>query len=171
MNPFIIINFLKSYWKAIVVVLIVSGAYFSGYKTSSNKWETKIALERMAAIDAMKQKQNEFDEEKIFIAEKYEEYRKKHPTIKTKEVKIYVTQEDDSKCDVSSGFVRLHDAAAAGRVPETGSTTEPNDRAAADIKLSYIGEVVANNYSTCLIEFEKLKQLQAVIKAFKEKQK
>jgi len=170
-NPLLIINFLKSYWKTIVIVLIVSSAYFAGYKSSSDKWETKIALERMAAIEEAQKKQAEFDAEKIFIAEQYEEYRKKHPVIKTKEVKIYVTQEDDSKCDINAGFIRLHDTAtSAGRVSETGSATELDDRATTGIKLSDVGEVVANNYNVCLTEFEKLRQLQAVIKKFKEKQ-
>lgn len=63
-----------------------------------------------------------------------------------REVPVYVTPAADDRCIVPSGFVRLHDAAAAGRaLPE--SAGEPHD-APSGVALSAVGETVVANYGT-----------------------
>jgi type II secretory pathway pseudopilin PulG len=65
----------------------------------------------------------------------------------TKEVPVYVTAKADAACPVPLGFVRLHDAAAEGRVPDP-SAGDP-DAPAAGLALSAVADTVAGNYSTC----------------------
>lgn len=73
------------------------------------------------------------------------------------EVPAHVTPDDDARCTVNRGFVRLHDAAAAGRVPDpTGET----DAAPAGIALSAAAHRVAENYGACLQNAEQLIALQ-----------
>ena len=66
-------------------------------------------------------------------------------TIK-KKVPIYVPVETDAACILTRGFVRLHDAAAAGQLP--GPAGDP-DAAPAGIALSAVADTVADNYERC----------------------
>lgn len=67
-----------------------------------------------------------------------------------KEVPVYVDREDDQRCLVNRGFVRLHDAAARGTPPVPDSPGEPND-APSGIGLSTVAATVAGNYGECRV--------------------
>jgi len=66
-----------------------------------------------------------------------------------KEVPRYVTVEADAHCVVPAGFLRLHDAAAAGHLPGVarppGGVDEPSG-----VPLSVVSAAVADNYGTAL---------------------
>lgn len=79
-----------------------------------------------------------------------------------KEVPVYVPAQADAACSLSRGFVRLHDAAAAGSLPE--STSGP-DAAPAGIALSAVAGTVADNYQRCHENAAQLNALQAWIAA------
>jgi len=76
-----------------------------------------------------------------------------------REVPVYVTQTADAQCPVPVGFVRMHDAAAAGTVPDPGSAGDV-DAAAPGITLSGVASTVAYNYTTCHEIREQLISLQ-----------
>jgi hypothetical protein len=82
--------------------------------------------------------------------------REKGDTI-IKEVPVYVPVQADAACTINRGFVRLHDAAAVGALPEPAQDT---DAAAAGIALSAVAGTVATNYQTCHETAEQLKALQ-----------
>jgi hypothetical protein len=86
--------------------------------------------------------------------------REKGDTI-IKEVPIYVPVQADAACTINRGFVRLHDAAAAGALPEPARDA---DAAAADIALSAVAGTVANNYQTCHETAEQLTALQTWVR-------
>lgn len=86
--------------------------------------------------------------------------REKGDTI-FKEVPVYVPIQADAACTINRGFVRLHDAAAAGELPEP---TRDADEAAAGIALSAVAGTVAANYQTCHENVEQLKALQLWIR-------
>lgn len=170
------ISFFKKYWKAFAIALILGATYFAGVKNTTDKYEAKIQIIKNEAqqkiIDAqtdLKKKTDQYDKEKIYIAEQFEEYRKTHPVIKTKEVKIYVTPEADARCVVPTGFIRLHNHAASGStaLPAVNDGEQSND-SPTKLALSSVGEVVAENYNRCLLEFEKIKALQATIRKYQE---
>ena len=79
-----------------------------------------------------------------------------------KEVPVYVPAEADSACVLYRGFVRLHDAAAAGRIPPAAGVA---DALPAGIALSAVAGTVANNYQRCRENAEQLKSLQEWVKA------
>ena len=85
--------------------------------------------------------------------------REKGETI-IKEVPVYVPVQADAACSINRGFVRLHDAAAAGELPEPARDA---DAAAAGIALSAVAGTVADNYQTCHENAEQLRALQAWI--------
>ena len=75
-----------------------------------------------------------------------------------KEVPVYVPVQADAACTINRGFVRLHDAAAAGDLPEPARDA---DAAAAGIALSAVAGTLAANYQTCHENAEQLRALQA----------
>lgn len=89
--------------------------------------------------------------------------REKGDTI-IKEIPVYVPVQADAACNINRGFVRLHDAAAAGELPEP---TRDADAASAGIALSAVAGTVAANYQTCHENAEQLRALQAWIRETK----
>jgi hypothetical protein len=89
--------------------------------------------------------------------------REKGETI-IKEVPIYVPVQADAACTINRGFVRLHDAAATGELPEPARDT---DAAAADIALSAVAGTVAANYRACHENSEQLTALQGWVREMK----
>ena len=86
--------------------------------------------------------------------------REKADTI-VKEVPVYVPVQADAACTINRGFVRMHDAAAAGELPEPARDA---DAAAADIALSAVAGTVATNYQTCHETAEQLRALQTLVR-------
>ena len=82
--------------------------------------------------------------------------RQKGNTI-IKEVPVYVPVQADAACTINRGFVRLHNAAAAGELPEPARDA---DATAAGIALSTVAGTVATNYQTCHENAEQLRALQ-----------
>lgn len=78
-----------------------------------------------------------------------------------KEVPVYVSEAADRACSVPVGFVRLHDATAAG-LPAPGSAGAA-DEAPSGVALSAVTGTVAGNYTACHANAEQLKQLQAYL--------
>lgn len=82
-----------------------------------------------------------------------------------KEVPIYVPAQADAACLVPRGFVRLHDAAAEGIVPEPAGDS---DATPAGVALSAVAGTVAENYTACRANAEQLSALQSWIIDMKE---
>jgi hypothetical protein len=70
---------------------------------------------------------------------------------------VYVPIQADAACTVHRGFVSLHDAAAAGELPEPARDA---DAPAEGLALSAVAATVVTNYQTCHENAEQLKALQ-----------
>lgn len=79
-----------------------------------------------------------------------------------KEVPRYVTVQADAACVVPRGFVRLHDAAAAGAVPDPD--TRDADAAPSGVALSAVAGTVAANYTDSHANSEQLSALQQALR-------
>lgn len=79
-----------------------------------------------------------------------------------REIPRYVTPQADAACTIPVGFVRLHDAAAAGAVLDSnpGST----DAASSGLTLSAVAATVAGNYTSSNADAEQLSELQAILR-------
>lgn len=80
-----------------------------------------------------------------------------------KEIPRYVPVQADAACPIPVGFVRLHDAAAAGEVldPDVGGP----DAAPSPVALSTVAETVAGNYTASHANAEQLTALQDALRA------
>jgi hypothetical protein len=81
-----------------------------------------------------------------------------------KEVPVYVRIQADAVCTINRGFVRLHDAAAAGELPEPARDA---DAPAAGLALSAVAGTVTANYQTCHENAEQLRALQVWVREMK----
>jgi hypothetical protein len=63
-----------------------------------------------------------------------------------KQVPVYVTRDDDSRCSINAGFVRTYDAAWTG---EPAGPAAESDREPAGIPLSVVAETDAYNAAAC----------------------
>jgi hypothetical protein len=141
----------------------VTQTYYAGVISAEHEVQQQLVIK---AQDDFKKKTAQYDKDKLYIAEAFEAYRNTHPVIRTKEVIKYVSTESDTRCIIPVGFVRLHNyAASGGSVSEADNGKQPND-SPAELALSSVGEVVAENYNRCLLEFEKIKALQETVRKF-----
>ncbi|MGA4418658.1 hypothetical protein ACI2UY_00590 [Ralstonia nicotianae] len=79
-----------------------------------------------------------------------------------KEIPRYVPIQADASCVVPRGFVRLHDAAAAGAVPDPGAGDA--DAAPSGVALSAVAGTVADNYTDSHANSEQLTALQQLLR-------
>lgn len=79
-----------------------------------------------------------------------------------KEIPRYVPVQADASCVVPHGFVRLHDAAATGTVPDPG--TGDTDAAPSGVALSSIAAAIADNYAGSHANSEQLTELQQLLR-------
>jgi hypothetical protein len=94
-------------------------------------------------------------------ADRVQTIREKGDTI-IKEVTRYVPAQADAACVVPRGFVRLHDAAAAGAVPDPGAGDA--DAAPSGIALSAVASTVTANYTDSHANSEQLSTLQQALR-------
>jgi len=78
-----------------------------------------------------------------------------------REVTKYVPAAADAQCVVPVGFVRLHDQAAAGVLPQASDAAGQPADAASGVALSVVGSTIAENYGGCRQDAEKLKGWQS----------
>ena len=124
------------------------------------QWDTAVQQQALQAT-AVREEQAQATVEVITeYVDRVRVVREKGDTI-IKEVPVYVPVQADAACTINRGFVRLHDAAAAGALPEPARDT---DAAAAGIALSAVAGTVATNYQTCHETAEQLRALQTWVR-------
>jgi len=147
-------------WKLIGILAIVASAFVGGCrhgaKSVTAKWDTEraeseIKLQQLAAKQAQTTTQvvtQYVDRVKVV---------KQRGADIVKEVNVYVPVQADVACTVPRGFVRLHDAAAEGVVPDAPNLA---DAAPSGVALSTTAATVADNYGRYHEVAEQLKSLQ-----------
>jgi hypothetical protein len=63
-----------------------------------------------------------------------------------KEIRVYVTQADDDRCQLNAGFLRVHNAAWSGADPPAAGES---DREPAGVSLADAAEVAVHNAGAC----------------------
>lgn len=101
----------------LLAVALVGFGWLEGANHVQDEWDAANTKQDLQA-SGVKERQAEAT---VQVVTKYVDrvkvVRETGETI-IKEVPIYVTPEADATCVLYRGFVRLHDAAAAGRIPE-----------------------------------------------------
>ena len=140
---------------ALAVVLVGFG-WVKGAAHVQAQWDAAVQQQTLQVV-ALRQKQAEATVKVVTqYVDRVRIVREKGKTI-IQEVPVYVPVQADASCAINRGFVRLHDAAAAGELPEP---TRDADAPAAGIALSTVAETVAANYNACHENAEQLIALQ-----------
>ena len=144
---------------AALAVALIGFGWVKGAGHVQARWDASIQQQALQ-VTAIRERQAQAT---IKVVTQYVDrvhvVREKGETI-IKEVPVYVPVQADAACTINRGFVRLHDAAAAGELPETARDA---DAAPAGLALSAVAGTVAANYQTCHENAEQLRALQAWI--------
>lgn len=89
-----------------IVFLLLCGAYYKGSKDVQALWDAEKARETAVAKVVHAEQKETTKEVVVEYRDKIKEVKVKGDTI-IKKVPVYVTKEDDSKCIVPDGFVRV----------------------------------------------------------------
>ena len=145
---------------AALAVALIGIGWIKGAERVQAKWDAAIQ-QQILQTAAVRQHQAEATVKVVTqYVDRVRVVREKGDTI-IKEVPVYVPVQADAACTINRGFVRLHDVAAAGELPDPAGDA---DAAASGIALSSVAGTVAANYQTCHENAEKLRALQAWVR-------
>jgi hypothetical protein len=140
----------------LVGVALIGFGWVKGAGHVQAQWDAAVQQQTLQVATA-RQKQAEATVKVVTqYVDRVRVVRQKGNTI-IKEVPVYVPVQADAACTINRGFVRLHNAAAAGELPEPARDA---DATAAGIALSTVAGTVATNYQTCHENAEQLRALQ-----------
>ena len=145
-------------WLAFVLLaaVLIGFGWIKGANHVQAQWDAAIQQQALEAAAARERQAQATVKVVTEYVDRVRVVREKGETI-IEEVPVYVPVQADAACTINRGFVRLHDAAAAGGLPEPAGDA---DAAAADIALSAVAGTVAANYQTCHENAEQLRALQ-----------
>lgn len=127
------------------LALCAGGGFWTGYRAASNRFAAR-QLEIERAAEARYRAEVARGDA---LAAKLENVKTQTRTVtKTivREVNNYVTPLSVSHCTIPLGFIRLHDAAAANRMPEAPGL---DAEAPSGVDLAAVAATVAENYGEC----------------------
>lgn len=178
--------FLKRNWKWFAIALVILGLLIlrsceissaydrgnaDGYAAATARQQAAYAL----ALDRHKAQQAEANAASYAIGfREGKEQRVIQTNTRTiiERIPVSVTEAADVACPIPLGFVRVHDAAAAGS-PTAGfayRAPEP-DAAASDALLSETAGLLTENYGACHANAEQLASLQELVRQFQALQR
>lgn len=149
---------------AAILVLLAAVAGLAWWATASYSAAVQRATRAEAAATALRDQLKNAKAATVTVTQYVDRervIRLKGDTI-IKEVPRYVPVQADAACVVPRGFVRLHDAAAAGTVPNPD--TRDADAAPAGVALSTVAGTVAANYTDCHVDAARLSSLQQTLR-------
>ena len=144
-------------------VALIGFGWIKGASHVQAQWDAAIQQQALQAVATRERQAQATVKVVTEYVDRVRIVREKGDTI-IKEVPVYVPVQADAACYINRGFVRLHDAAAAGDLPEPAGDA---DAAAAGVALSAVAGTVATNYQTCHENAEQLRVLQTWIREMK----
>ncbi|RMX18080.1 hypothetical protein EBQ34_03190 [Vandammella animalimorsus] len=145
---------------ALAAAALIGFGWIKGAGHVQAQWDTAVHQQTLQAATARERQAQATVKVVTQYVDRVRVVREKGDTI-IKEVPVYVPAQADAACTVNRGFVRLHDAAAAGELP---TSTGDSDAAASGLALSTVAGTVTANYQTCHETAERLKALQEWIR-------
>ena len=120
------------------------------------QWDAATAAQQQAQAQVQTRQAEATVQVVTQYVDRIQVVREKGDTL-IQEIPIYVPVQADAACTVHRGFVSLHDAAAAGELPQPARDA---DAPAEGLALSAVAATVVTNYQTCHENAEQLKALQ-----------
>jgi bifunctional pyridoxal-dependent enzyme with beta-cystathionase and maltose regulon repressor activities len=157
-------------YRGLAIAAVAAALFIFGWVKGSEhvqvQWDAATAAQQLAAAHTQVRQAEASVQVVTQYVDRVRVIREKGDTI-IQEVPIYVPVQADAACTINHGFVRLHDAAAAGQLPEPAADA---DAPTPGLALSAVAETVASNYQTCFENAEQLKALQTWVKQMQEMQ-
>jgi len=146
-------------WLALVLLAaaLIGFGWIKGAGHVQARWDAAVQKQTLQAAEVRERQAQATVKVVTRYVDRVRIVRENGDTI-IKEIPVYVPVQADAACTINRGFVRLHDTAAEGRLPEPARDA---DAAAAGIALSAVAATVAANYQTCHENAEQLRALQA----------
>lgn len=141
---------------AALCIAVFSFGWLKGTSHVQAQWDAATAAQQQAQAQAQTRQAETTVQVVTQYVDRIQVVREKGDTL-IQEVPVYVPVQADAACTVHRGFVSLHDAAAAGELPEP--SRDP-DAPAEGLALSAVAATVVTNYQTCHENAEQLKALQ-----------
>ena len=145
---------------ALVATALIGFGWIKGADHVQAQWDASVHRQTLQAAAARERQAQATVKVVTEYVDRVRVVREKGDTI-IKEVPVYVPAQANAACTVNRGFVRLHDAAAAGELPTPAG--DP-DAAASGLALSTVAGTVTANYQTCHENAEQLRALQEWIR-------
>lgn len=130
--------------------------WIKGASHVQTQWDAATAVQQQAQAQLQIQQAEATVQVVTQYVDRIQIVREKGDTL-IQEVPVYVPIQADAACTVHRGFVSLHDAAAAGELPQSARDA---DAPAEGLALSAVAATVVSNYQTCHENAEQLKALQ-----------
>jgi len=130
--------------------------WLKGTSDVQAQWDAATAAQQQAQAQAQISQAETTVQVVTQYVDRIQVVREKGDTL-IQEIPVYVPIQADAACTVHRGFVRLHDAAAAGDLPEPARDA---DAPAEGLALSAVAATVVTNYQTCHENAEQLRALQ-----------
>lgn len=137
-------------------IALVSFGWLKGASHLQAQWDAATAAQQLAQTQVQTRQAQATVQVVTRYVDRIQVVREKGDTL-IQEIPVYVPVQADAACTVRRGFVSLHDAAAAGELPEPARDA---DAPAEGLALSAVAGTVAANYQTCHENAEQLKALQ-----------
>lgn len=141
---------------AALCIALFGFGWLQGASHLQAQWDAATAAQQQAQAQAQTRQAEATVQVVTQYVDRIQVVREKGDTL-IQEVPVYVPVQADAACTVHRGFVSLHDAAAAGELPEP---TRDADAPAEGLALSAVAATVVSNYQTCHENAEQLKALQ-----------
>lgn len=149
---------------AVLAAALVGVGWVKGASHVQAEWDAEVVKQSLTTARVEKAQAQATVQVVTEYVDRVKIVRQAGETI-IKEVPVYVPAQADAACVVPRGFVRLHDAAAQGVVPEPAGNS---DASPAGVALSAVAGTVAENYTACRANAEQLSALQSWILQMKE---
>lgn len=141
---------------AVLGISLFGFGWLKGANHVQAQWNAATATQQQAYAQVQIQQAEATVQVVTQYVDRIQVVREKGDTL-IQEVPVYVPVQADAACTVHHGFVSLHDAAAAGELPDP---TRDADAPAEGLALSAVAATVVTNYQTCHENAEQLKALQ-----------
>ena len=141
---------------AALCIALFGFGWLKGASNLQAQWDAATAAQQQAHAQAQIRQAEATVQVVTQYVDRIQVVREKGDTL-IQEVPVYVPVQADAACTVHRGFVSLHDAAAAGELPQPARDA---DAPAEGLALSAVAATVVSNYQTCHENAEQLKALQ-----------
>lgn len=125
LSSFIFSASIRATVQVVCMVLLVASVYLKGAKDERVEWERKH-LEDQAKIANINKQRSDISTKAAVEAAKNRELIIENATLRN--INVYLSQQDIDGCVIPSGFVRLHNESAEGKL--SNASIKPNGEGA-----------------------------------------